>query len=198
MPWNYTIKAHVPRKRLEGNAVGAAAGNVFNNVVKEASKYGVDIKNSAFVNVLFTLTGSMLQPKVSMKFLNGDGTAEVTDAAKAEVGAIINKAKDSVLTVVNQKVDEAKARAKVEAQRAIDSITRVANAKMNEAKNKAGDIITQQVGDKIGNEAKSKIDSVLSKAGVDQKTKDELDKMKGKLDNFNPFKKKTPPKEGGN
>ena len=195
---NYTIKAHVPRKRLEGNAVGAAAGNVFNNVVKEASKYGVDIKNSAFVNVLFTLTGSMLQPKVSMKFLNGDGTAEVTDAAKAEVGAIINKAKDSVLTVVNQKVDEAKARAKVEAQRAIDSITRVANAKMNEAKNKAGDIITQQVGDKIGNEAKSKIDSVLSKAGVDQKTKDELDKMKGKLDNFNPFKKKTPPKEGGN
>ena len=195
---NYTIKAHIPRKRLEGNAIGAAAGNVFNNVVKEASKYGVDIQNSAFVNVLFTLNGSMLQPKVGMKFLNGDGTADATDAAKVQVGAIINKAKDSVLTVVNQKVDEAKARAKVEAQRAIDSITRVASAKMDEAKNKAGDAITKQVGDKIGNEAKSKIDSVLAKAGVDQKTKEELDKLKGKLDDFNPFKKKTPPKDGGN
>ncbi len=199
---NYTIKAHVPRKRLEGNAVGAAAGNIFNNVVKEASKYGVDIQNSAFVNVLFTLTGSMLQPKVSMKFLNGDGTADVTDEARAQAGAIINKAKDSALTVVNQKVDEAKARAKLEAQRAIDSITRVANAKMNEAKNKVGDVITKQVGDKIGNEAKIKIDSVLAKAGVDQKTKDELDKMKNKLDDFNPFnkktQKKTPPKDGGN
>ena len=192
---NYSVKARVPRKRLESNAVGATAGAAFNNIVTEAAKLGLNIKNSEFVNVQFGITGSMLQPKISMKVLAGDGQT-VQDAAVATVNAAVDKAKDSIMTKANEKIDEAKVKAKQAADKALDSVTNVANRKIEEAKQKAIDEAKKRVGDELGKKTGSIADSLAKKAGVDQKAKDELQKAKDKLDQFNPFKKK--PKDGGN
>ncbi len=187
---NYSVKARVPRKRLETNVAGQAAGSVLNSMISEASKYGVNIKNSEFVNVQFTITGSALAPKVAMKILGGDGETSLKDAAAATVNAAVNKAKDSVLTKANEKLDEAKAKAKQAADKALDSAKVVAAAKVNEAKEKAIEEAKKRAGDELGKKTGGVIDSVLNKAGANDKIKNEADKLKDKLDKWDPFGKK--------
>ncbi len=187
---NYTVKARVPRKRLESNAAGQAAGAALGSLISEAAKYGVNIKNSEFVNVQFTITGSALVPKVAMKVLSGDGETTVKDAATAAVNAAVDKAKDSVMTRANEKLDEAKAKAKQAADRALDSLNRVATAKANEAKDRAIEEAKKRAGDELGKKAGSAADSLLKKAGANEKVKNEADKLKDKLDKWDPFGKK--------
>ena len=191
---NYAIKAHVPRKRLEANAVGAAAGSALNEIVSQAAKYGLNIKNSEFVNVLFTLNGSMLQPKVSMKLMSGDGQATLEDAAKGVVTAAVEKAKDSVLTRANEKLDEGKAKAKEMADKAIDSAKNVANREIEAAKQKAIDEAKKRAGEAAGGAAGTVLDKTLEKAGANDKVKKQTDVLKNKLDKWDTFnKKKTTP-----
>ena len=187
---NYTVKARVPRKRLEANSAGQLAGSAFNNIVTEANKLGLNIKNSEFVNVQFSITGSVSQPKVTMKVLGGDGETTLKDAATATVNAAIEKAKDSVLTKANQKLEEAKEKAKQVVDKAVDSATTVVKNKVDEAKNKAIEEAKKRAGDELGKQAGTKVDSILNKTGLDTKTKQEVDKLKDKLNKFDPFKKK--------
>jgi AsmA-like C-terminal region len=192
----YTIKARVPRKRLEANAAGQVAGAAFNNIVLEANKLGLNIKNSEFVNVLFTITGNVANPKVAMKVMGGDGEATIQDAAKEAAKQVYEKAKDSVMNRANEELDKAKQKGKEVVDKAVDSATNVANRKIEEAKEKALEEAKKRAGDEIAKQAGGKVDSLLQKTGVGDKVKKEADKVKGKLDDFNPFKKK--PKEGGN
>jgi hypothetical protein len=187
---NYTVKARVPRKRLEAGTAGQVAGAAFGNLVTEAAKLGVNIKNSEFVNVLFTINGSALAPKVTMKVLGGDGETSLKDAATATVNAAVDKAKDSVLTRANEKLDEAKNKAKQVADKVVDSATTVVKTKVNEAKDKAVEEAKKRAGDELGKKAGSTIDSVLQKAGGNDKIKNETDKLKDKLDKWDPFGKK--------
>jgi hypothetical protein len=199
---NYIIKAKIPRKMLEKNAVGAAASSGFNVLLKEASKYGVNIQNSAFVNVQFNLTGSSLAPKVAMKVLGGDGQSTVQDVVKEQANAVINKAKDSATTRANQELDKLKDKAKQEADKALEAATQAAKAKVDEAKAKAAEELKKRAGevvkDKVGQEVGKKVDEQLEKVGGD-KLKKETDKLKDKLDKWDPFGRKKPqPQEGGN
>jgi hypothetical protein len=198
---NYIIKAKIPRKLLEKNPIGSAASTGFNVLLKEASKYGVNIQNSAFVNVQFNLTGSSLAPKVAMKVLGGDGQSSVQDVVKDQANAVINKAKDSVTTRANQELDKLKEKAKQEADKAVDAATQAAQAKLEEAKAKAAEELKKRAGevvkDKVGQEVGKKVDEQLQKAGGD-KLKTETDKLKDKLDKWDPFGKKKTPENGGN
>ena len=94
----YTIKTRTPRKTLEANPVGAAASSGLNWLKGEASKVGVNINQGDFVNVLFTLGGTMLSPKVSFKLLNSDGSGSAQDAVTDAATAVVDKAKDSLRT----------------------------------------------------------------------------------------------------
>ena len=200
---NYTIKTKVPRKKLEANAVGAAVGTGFNVLVNEAAKYGVNIKNSEFVNVMFSIGGSILSPKVSMKVMGGDGQTTLEDAAKGVVNAAVEKAKDTLTNRANEELEKAKARAQAAADKALDSARNVVNAKVEEAKNQAiekakteaGKVLDKEVGDKVGKKVGDEIDKQLEKAGSNDKVKKETDKVKDKLEKWDPFGKKKKPVE---
>ena len=187
---NYSIKARVPRKRLESNTAGQAAGAALNSMISEAAKYGVNIKNSEFVNVQFNITGSALAPKVAMKVLGGDGETTIKDAATAAVNAVVEKAKDSVLIRANQELDAAKKKVQEATDKALDSITNVAKVKAEEAKNKALEEAKKRAGEQAGKQVGSAADSLLKKAGANDKVKSEADKLKDKLDKWDPFGKK--------
>jgi hypothetical protein len=207
---NYSVSTKIPRKKLESNAVGAAAGAGFNVLVSEASKLGINIKNSEFVNVLFSITGSMLKPKVSMKLLGGDGETSLADAAKGAANAVITKAKDSITTRANEELDKAKNKAKELADKAIDSAKNVVTTKVNEAKDQAVEkakaeaakVLEKELGDKVGQKVGTEIDKQLGKTEAGEKVKKEADKLKDKLDKWDPFKKKKdpppPPPDNGN
>ncbi len=187
---NYLIKGKIPRKLLEKNPVGTAAGKGFDFLSKEAAKYGVKIDNGAFVNVQFNITGSFASPKLGIKVLGADGESTIQDEAKSTANAVINKAKDSIATRANEEFEKAKSRAKQEADRIADSIQNVANRKIDEAKNKAIEEAKKQVGDKLGTAVGGKVDTLLNNSGINDKAKDEINKAKDKLDKWNPFKKK--------
>jgi uncharacterized protein involved in outer membrane biogenesis/vacuolar-type H+-ATPase subunit H len=185
---DYQIRAKVPRKMLESNAVGAAAGQGLDFLQGEASKLGLNFNKSEFVNVQLNLTGALTDPKVAVKFLGLDGETSAGEAIKGEVKAQLD-----------EKVKEGKAAAEAVAKEAIDSAKTVVQEKVDdlkdEAKKKAEQAIKDQAG-KFGNQldttAKKAVDDILDKTGKDVKNN-----IEDKLKKFNPFKKKKKKGDGG-
>ena len=198
---DFNIKTKVPRKLLEQNAAGAMASSGYNALLGEASKYGINIKNSEFVNILFNLKGSLTKPQVTMKLLSGDGQS-LEQSAGQTAQAVLDKAKDSVRIRAQEELDKGKETVKKAADKAVDSLTKVAEKKIEEVKDKAveevktqaGKVVEKELGDKIGGKVEEKIDETIKKTGTNEQVKKEADKLKEKLDAYDPFKKK---KSGG-
>lgn len=196
----YKIKAKIPRKKLESNAVGAAAGKGYNWLVGEANKYGLNIKQSEFVNVLVTLTGSLANPKIAIKPVGGEGEAATTpgDMAKDAAGALAQKAKDSLKNLADQKTNELKDKAKAEADRLAEEARKKAQAEANKVVDQATQKAKEVIGDKAGEAGKEvtkQVEDALNKG-----TGQTVDDIKKKLDEFKPgdlFKKKKKNQEGG-
>ena len=183
---DYHVSTKVPRKMLEQGSIGAAAGAGYSQLLGEAAKYGINIKNGEFVNVLFGVLGTIIAPKLTMKLLGSDGES-VQDAATDVATAVVEKAKDTLRTRANQELDKGKQKAKDAADRAVDSAAAVVKQQVDKAKDKAIDEVTRRAGEQVGGAVGKKADDILRSTGAGEKTKQEVDKMKDKLDKFNPF-----------
>jgi hypothetical protein len=176
---DYHIKTRIPRKLLESNAVGAAAGSALNALQGEASKLGINLKQSEFVNVMVNLTGNITNPKVKLKLLGGEG----------EEKSVVEAAKDEAKQQLQQKLDEGKTKAKETATKAVDSAKTVVKKEVDKAAEdltkKAKEAAKDKIGGVLDSTAQKKVDKVLEGAG-----KEGTDKIKENLDKFNPFKKK--------
>lgn len=172
---DYIVKAKIPRALLEKSNVGAAASAGFGQIVKEASRFGLNIKQSEFVNVQFDLTGSIKDPKVGLKLLGADGESVAASPADA--------AKDAAKQVVEDKIAEGKEQVKETTKLAVDSAKVVLGQKVEAAK------------DSLANKAKDLLNDQLGTAADSSAT---VDKIKEELEKFNPFKKKKKNGEGGN
>jgi hypothetical protein len=178
---NYVIKTKIPRKLLEKNAVGAAANSGYNMILKEASKYGVNIQNGENVNCQFTMTGSMFSPKIAFKVLSADGNT-VQQTVENQANVLVDKAKDSIKTRVEQEMKKAEDKAREVAQKAKDSLNNVAKREAEKAIEKGKDVVKDQIG-KIDPKLGEKASEVLGdKAG--EKAKDAIEKGKGILDKW--------------
>lgn len=187
---HYKIKARIPRKLLEKNPVGATASRGFDMIRKEASKFGVNLQQSEFVNVMINLTGTASDPKVALNLLGADGDTPVDEAVKDELKAEVEKAKEEVRQQVDDKIEEGKQIIRDATEKAIDSVRTVAGQKIDELEQKATDAAKEKLGDAIG----TKVDSAaLKKAAELLEQNKEAERIKNELEKFNPFKKK---KEG--
>ena len=169
---DYIIKSKIPRKLLESNSVGKAAEKGFDALRSEASKLGLDIKKSEFVNVQFNLTGSLTKPKIGMKLLGGEGEASVEDSVKG-----------SIKEEVNKKINEEKEKAKEVVDQAVDSAKNVVKDEIDKAAKDAKDQIVDKI--KTDSTTKKLMDDIAGEKG-----KKAADEIKDKLDKWNPFKKK--------
>ena len=198
MDMDYNIFAKIPREMLEKNAVGAAASSGLDFLSKEAAKYGVNIQNGAFINVMANLSGSIKSPKVNFKVVGADGESSVKDIATTKFNEVKEQAIDSVKTVANEKLNEAKDKANKEIDKARDSVKAVVDKEVNKAvdkaKDEAGKVIKDEAGkiltDTLLGAGKGKLDSLL-------KNGDKSGELKDKLKDFNPFKKKKKKKSDG-
>jgi AsmA-like C-terminal region len=194
---NYQISTKTPRSAIEKNPVGAAASAGLGFLTKEAGKYGVNINQGEFINVLFNISGSLFNPKIDMKVLGSDGTRTIKEEATATVEAVKQKALDSLNRVANKELNVAKDKANKAIDKVTDSLKTVANKAIEDAKNKAtetvkeevGKVISKEVGDKVGTEVGKKIEE---KAGqvLGDKGQKSVEEVKDKLNNWNPLKKK--------
>jgi hypothetical protein len=186
---DYKVKAKVPRKLLEQNAVGAAASSGLNALQKEAAKYGVNLKQSEFVNVLINLTGSISDPKVKLQLLGADGESTLGATAEGQVKAELDKQKEELRQKAEAELEKGKEMVNEKINQAADTARAVINKKVDEAKDKAIQTAKDKLGEKAGavldSTAQKKVDDVLEGAGKESK-----DKIKDELEKFNPFKKK--------
>lgn len=184
---NLKIKAKVPRKLLEKNAIGAAASSGFNILQQQASKLGLNIKQGEFVNVLVDLTGNLMDPKVGLKLLGMDGEGEES---------LAESVKEDVKTQAKEQLESGKQAAKQAAGKAVDSLKTVAGQKVDQAKSELQEKATEAAKEKLGavldSTAQKKANEVLEGAG-----KEGADKIKENLDKWNPFGKKKKNDGGG-
>ncbi len=176
---NYNLTAAIPRKYLENNAAGAAVNTGLSAIRDQASKLGIQIKQSEVLNVLIQLTGSITDPKVKFKLLGADGEASLADTAKDAVKEELDKKKEELQNQAKEKIDEVKAKAQEEANKAVDSVKTVVKEKVEETKKELEDKAKEALKNQLDSAAQKKVDEVIDK-----------DKIKEELDKFNPFKKK--------
>jgi hypothetical protein len=194
---NYQITTKTPRSAIEKNPVGAAASAGLGFLTKEAGKYGVNINQGEFINVLFDVTGSLFNPKIAMKVLGSDGERTMKEEVTATAEAIKQKAIDSLNRVANKELDIAKQKANKAIDKAADSLKRVANKAIEDAKNKAvetakeevGKVVSKEVGEKVGTEVGKKIEEKATEVLGDKGQKT-VDDVKDKLKDWNPLKPK--------
>lgn len=178
------IRAQVPRKLLEANAVGAAASTGLNFLQGEASKLGINIQQSENVNVLINLIGAITDPKIALKLLGVDGDGQETSIADA--------AKGQVKDEVDRRVQEARQTTEQAARKAVDSIKSAAQQQAEDAAKRLADQAKKEASRRIDSTAQKKAEEVLDQAGDKA-----ADKIKENLDKYNPFKRNKK-NEGGN
>lgn len=193
---DYTVKLKVPKKYLEQNPAGKLAATGWKQLKQQASKVGLTLQESEFVNVLVNLTGNVTSPKTQFNLLAPDGQTVATDAVKNAVDAELDAQKKKLEEEAKKKMAEAEAKAKDLAGKAADSIRNAAQREIEKkkaeleakAKEKIAKEIGGKVADTLGKKAQEKLGNVLDKG----KTQEEVDKVKNELEKFNPFKKKKP------
>ncbi len=189
---DYNMELVIPRSLLKKNNITNVAESGLGLLEKEAGKLGLNINQgpNLFVNV--KMTGNIKSPKFKITPKTSKG-GTVSEGVSAGVNSAVAQAKDSLSKEI--KKQEAKLR---------DTLQKRANEELNKAKSKA-EKEGQKVIDSLKSKAKTEVinrvdsltkgvisDSLKQKAKdvLDKKAGDEVDKIKDKLKDFNPFKKK--------
>jgi hypothetical protein len=189
---NYQIDTKVPRKML-GNAVNGG----LNWLSAEAAKKGMNIAQGEYINTRFELTGSLFNPKISVKALSSDGQATLQEAATATAAAAVEKARDSVTNVANRELEKGKDKVKDATDKVVDTVGKVVDKKVQEATDKAAQAAKEQASKVLGQEAGAKVGDVVGEKATKKaeemlgdKGKKTVEGAKEKLDKWDPFKKK--------
>jgi hypothetical protein len=194
---DYTVKMKIPRKYLDQNAVGKAAAVGLKQLKSQASKIGLELQESEFVNVLVNLTGNVGNPKAQFQLLAGDGKSVATDVAKDAINKELDDQKQKLEAEAKKKIAEVENKAKDMAGKAADSLRNAAQREYEKkkaeleakAREKLGKEIGGKVTDTLTKKAQEKLGNVIDKG----KAQEEIDKAKKELEKFNPFKKKNKP-----
>ncbi|MEZ4911978.1 MAG: AsmA-like C-terminal region-containing protein [Saprospiraceae bacterium] len=189
---DYTFDMVIPRKLMEKNNITSTANTGLSLLQNEASKLGISIGNTDFIYLTVKMTGDFknpkfqIIPKLSDKVSNDDlvkaAVAEAEQKIKDSINQVINKQgeilKDTVSKIANKEIEKAKQKAQEEAQKALDSLKKEAEKKVISKL----DTLTSGI---VSDSLKQKAKDILEK-----QSNEEINKIKDKIEDFNPFKKK--------
>ena len=193
---DYVIKAKIPRERLSKAQLGKTLEMGMSEIEKQAQSRGVNINLGDFVHLDVFITGSVTNPKVKILPV-GSGGKTLTDVAKnafneqkeilkdtltKEINKRTEEVKDTITKVIQKKTDTL--RSKVQSE--LDKKTEEAKQKLKDkAKEKLDSTVAGTIADSLSNAAKDKLGDVLGNGGSS-----EVDSIKSKIKDWNPFKKK--------
>lgn len=181
---NYRILAKVPRELIGNTPVGAAAESGLDLLRREASQLGVNIDRSPFVNLQVNLTGNLKSPKIAIKLLSTEDGVSLQDAVKDRAREEIDEQRERIQTEVDDRVQQGKDAAADAAKRVRDSLENMAQQKAEEARRQAEARL------KAEREAAEKRAAEELEKQLGKDAKEKVEDIKGKLENFNPLKKK--------
>jgi len=194
---DYIIEAVIPRERLKNGQVGKAASQGLDYIIKEAGKKGVNVDLGDFVYLDIYLTGKLNNPKVKVIPKGSGGkTAKdvvkdkvvdikktVEDTIRKEASSRAKAVKDSIFASAKKETDKVKEKIEVEKDKAIEKGKEV-------VKDKVSDVLNSETGGAVADTLASKVNDKLGDILENEKAKEEIDKVKDKIKNWDPFKKK--------
>lgn len=193
-----------PRQLLQKNNLTAQFNSGITWLTSQVKQKGLDIGTLDTIFINMALTGNIKDPQVKFTWagdLSGKPIEQqITDELKAvveekkdtlieDVKKETTKIKDSVVTIIDKKTDEAVDVISEKAKEAVDTAGKIIGSK---AKEIIDSTLVDKLGKAVDSTARSKIDTLLGKKG-----KEEVDKIKDQIKNWDPFKKKKK-ENGGN
>lgn len=157
-------------------------GKPLANIREQAAKFGIQLKEGIRVNLLVGLTGSIQNPKTSVKLLS-NFEEDILGSAKEQIAAKIDSLKevgkqkvDSVKAVVQEKVEEKKEDIVAQVNKQITSIR-------SQAQSTADALVSQAktAAEKVRAEGYSQADNLVAAAGDDPFKKIAAKKTSDKL-----------------
>jgi hypothetical protein len=189
---DYKIALAIPREMMKKNKITAAGEAGLTMLEKEASKLGININQGPNIFLDVFMTGKFKSPVFRIVPKTGKGN-NIGNAFENKADEIITSVKDSINKELKKKEAELKDTISKRANEELEKIKSKAEAAADKAldsiRSKAKDVLT----DKIDSITKgTAVDSLKKKAQeiLDNKAKSEVDKIKEKLKDFDPFKKK--------
>lgn len=189
---DYELRFTVPRSMLKKNTVTQLAESGLSMLEREAAALGLNINQGPEIFINVHLGGFLTKPDIKIMSVSSGqgGIADVTEAAIAtkveeirdSLERVISKKKeelkDSLSDKASRELEKAKQKAEKEAQKALDSLKAKAR---DQVLNKADSLSKGVIPDSLRKKARDVLD---------KKSNEEVDKIKNKLKDFNPFKKK--------
>jgi hypothetical protein len=184
---DFTFVMSIPRKLLQSNAVTAAANQALTSIEKEAGKLGINIQQGPNIYIKVNMTGVFPNVKWKVTPIRGtggaapsadSGTGFSADSLKKKMEEKARQAKDTLISNAEKEAQKVKQKAEKEVSKAVDSIS---------------SRVKKEAGKQLDSLGKGVIPDTLRKKAkeiLDKKSTEEVDKIKDKLKDFNPFKKK--------
>ncbi|HMS29794.1 MAG TPA: AsmA-like C-terminal region-containing protein [Saprospiraceae bacterium] len=191
-PMDYKFVFKIPREKLNKIPDGGVVDKGIGFLNSLSTQTGIPISVGEYINIAVGLKGSIANPDIKFNLLGSDGNS-TQNVVQQTLDDVKKKAEDSLRTLAEQELKKAKDKAMVEAKRVEDSLRRVANEKIKEAEQKVVDQAKKEAGKFVDTSLINKGKDVLNdKAGkvLNESTKEEIEKAKEKLKNWDPFKKK--------
>lgn len=190
-PMQYSIALAIPEERITSNPVGELAKQGFGEMQSKLSQLGVKLRTVETVHVNLGITGSITDPELTIRSLSLDKQT-LDETVRQTTEEVKQQLEDTARTIVREKVQTAKDSAMNLAGKAADSLKEVAKEKISEAKEE----LAKGLRDKLPGTPDSTVTGQTDSTKADlpdvlgEKTEKEIDKIKGTLDNWDPFKKK--------
>ncbi len=193
---DYAIKAIIPRDKLAKDKLGKNLEFGMDFLEKEASSRGVNIDLGDMIYLDIFITGTIKKPKLKVIPV-GSGGKTIQDVVKDEVVKQVNVLKDTITEELEKRTEVIK-----------DTVTRVIESKVDTLTNKVKDKVKTEADKKkeeLKDKLKEKIDTSITQvltdtlqSSLEQKAEDilgtqakgEIDSLKSKILDWNPFKKK--------
>ncbi len=193
---NYTIKAEIPREKLEKSNVTNVVNSGLDWISTQTASKGISLDVGDYIYLDISVTGTITDPKVKI-VPTGSGGRNLKDVAKDKAIEEIDKVKDKVMTraeaeierrrkeaeqKVNQEVDKVKTAAKEKLDKEVDRVKEQAKDKVKDViKEQVVDTLSTVIQDKVGEKAKEVLEDNLGDIIKDERIDDVKDKAKEKL-----------------
>ena len=182
---DFNIRATIPKDKLENVPGGAAVNKGFEWAGKEAQRLGFKVSDVDSYVFDVGINGPISDPNIKVKLADvrmstiGDKiTTALRDTINSEKDRLVNEAKTEVNNKIGQVKDTATTLIKEELNNNLEDLKNV-------AREKTGELIDSTLGKQISDEVEKKASELL-----DSSSREKVNDIKGKIEKFNPFKKK--------
>lgn len=193
---NYLLQTSIPREYIERNQAGKILSENFNDLIDKMNNKGLNIDAGKYVDVDIEVTGNITSPEVNIRPIRISEvpvTDQVKDQIKEKIVEVKTEVEDSIRTVVDQTVTTIKDTINTKTEEIKDTIAEIVTEVLEEQTENIKDIVIGKTDsllkDKIPDTLATKVQENVEKI-IKENTNVNIDSIKGKIKDWNPFKKK--------